>query len=240
MKRLFGQWSLVQILGCVLVVGALTFLIWGPGAPDRPYTYSNAAMAMGFGGLALLLVLLGLLFRALPSLAYRERRRPDGFEWRRPPVQRLMTMAGICYVAYLAAQHSDFAAHMWLRRDWLRMLILGVALAGFAAVVAFETRRLLDRSVILSVTADGLTVGDRIIEWSRVEAAVFDRYRWHEFGVVLAGDDTGASREWWFSLRDAGIEAPHFLDRLERAAPQVEVLKPKGEPMAGAHPIPAP
>ncbi|MDB5472678.1 MAG: hypothetical protein JWR84_4238 [Caulobacter sp.] len=242
MKRFFNGWSVVQILGAILVAGALAYLIGGPVArygPFQSFAPTPAFLAISFGVLAAVLLGLSVLFRALPFLAYRERRRPDGFEWGRPPVQRLVGLATVLYLGYLATDQSDFAATAWRQQDWPRIVILGLLTAGIAAGIVLEIRRMFSFPIVLSVTADGLMAGRRTLNWSQVEAVVFDRYRWHEFGVVLAGDDDHGSREWWFSLRDAGIEAPHFLDRLERAAPQIEVLKPSGEPMAGAHPIPA-
>jgi hypothetical protein len=240
MKRFFSRGNLLQGLWWGFCIALFANLYWGPGKSNDLYRVSDSTgLAVGFGSLALVLLGLAALLRNLPRLAYRERRLPDGFEWRRPMVRRLMTAATFMFMGYFVAQGSGYALAAWRGQNWLLLAMFSLMAMTFLAVAVVEIRRLFDTSVVLSVTADGLTAGDRALGWSQIEAAVFDRYRWHEFGVVLAGDDGRGSREWWFSLADAGIEAPYFLDRLERAAPQVEVLKPKGEPMAGAHPIPA-
>lgn len=239
MKRLFDRLGIPSLLWGLLLAGGIAFLIWGPDAPHRDVSSTNGDTAMAFGIASLLMAALGMVLRGVRVMAHNERRRPDGFEWRRPPARRLASMGIIVFVGYMLTKESDFALAIWRQGHWLSIAIVAaLGLVGLAFILS-EIGRLFDNSVVLSVTSTGLTVGKRAVTWSQVEAAVFDRYGWHEFAVLLAGDDDGA-REWRFSLTDAGIEAPHFLDRLERAAPQVEVLKPKGEPMAGAHPIPAP
>lgn len=239
MKRIFAGWRLRDILLSILYAALIGFLVWGPEAPDIPYNVDNPVLPISFGLAAVLLVVLGIFIRSVPALAYRERRLPDGFAWSRPPTRRVAGLAFGFYCLYLVTQQTDFLLTVWREQDWPRIVILAVLASSLLIATALEVRRLFDFSVVLSVTSQGLTVGDRFVGWSEVEAAVFDRYGWHEFAVVLAGDGDHGPREWRFSLHDAGIEAPHFLDRLERAAPQVTVLKPRGEPMAGAHPIPA-
>jgi hypothetical protein len=239
MNRVFAGWKVRDILLGVAYLGLIGFLVWGPGAPDIPYDMDNPVLPMSFGLVALLLVGLATLLRGVPGLAWRERRLPDGFAWARPPTRRLIGLAFAFYCVYLATQQTNFALTVWAQQDWPRIVILAVLITSLVVATLLEVWRLFDFSVVLSVTSQGMTVGNRVIDWSEVEAAVFDRYGWHQFGLVLVGDDDQGSSQWSFSLTDAGIEAPHFLDRLERAAPQVEVLKPKGEPMAGAHPIPA-
>ena len=238
MKRIFAGRRLRDILLWVLYAGLVGFLVFWPGAPDIPYDMNNPMLPLSLGLVAILMAGLNTLFRSVPALAYRERRLPDGFAWARPPTRRVAGLAFGFYCLYLATQQTDFLLKVWREHDWPRIVILAVLAASLLAAGFLEIRRLFDFSVVLSVTSRGLTVGDRFVDWSEVEAAVFDRYGWHEFAVVLAGDDDHGPREWRFDLHDAGIEAPHFLDRLERAAPQVTVLKPRGEPMAGAHPIP--
>lgn len=239
MKRLFDRLGIPSLLWGLLLAGGVAFLIWGPDAPHRDVPSTNGDTAMALGIVSLLMVALGIVLRGVRVMAHSERRRSDGFEWRRPPTRRLASLGLIFFVGYMLAEESDFALAVWRQGHWLSIAIVGaLGLLGLGIIVS-EIVRLFDNSVVLSVTSTGLTVGKRAAAWSQVEAAVFDRYGWHEFAVVLIGDDEGP-QEWRFSLTDAGIEAPHFLDRLQRAAPQVEVLKPKGEPMAGAHPVPAP
>ncbi|RYF95224.1 MAG: hypothetical protein EON95_02255, partial [Caulobacteraceae bacterium] len=72
MKRILRQVSIIQILGGILVTGAIAFIIWGPGAPDVPIISSSstpAVLMLSFGTLAVLLIGLSVLFRAVPSLA---------------------------------------------------------------------------------------------------------------------------------------------------------------------------
>jgi hypothetical protein len=240
LKRL-KPWDILWAVG---FVGLIWFLYSGlpEDSPVPRKLLGNSVVGAAYGLIAVLLIASAVAGQ-IPYLAVRERRCDDGFEWRRPPVRYLIECMAICWFFIWAGVLFGFAEAFWTLGDWTRISVsaamgLFVTVAVIAVLIA-QLRQVFGSQAVLRVTSEGLTVGDRTVDWSDADAVVFGRYRWHEFGVQLADSNDRRGREWWFSLRDAGIEAPHFLDRLERVAPQVTVLKPEGEPMRGARPIPA-
>jgi hypothetical protein len=166
----------------------------------------------------------------LDDLTVREKRRPDLVVWRTCWIVPIDAAARLLLVALFVADLRATITWVWTVRDWPRAAIAVGIGALMLRVVWNAVRDLADRRIIAAIDRTGLTHPGGRLAWSSVRGAVLDlAVRPNSVGFLPDGVDTA---ETWIDLTDANISGRRFLERLRELAPQIEILPPRGDPMA--------